>query len=56
MKNNELENTKNIIMLHNEIAEVLKKSLEKAILIGQLLIEQKKGLNKSEFTKYVAVI
>ena len=39
-------NIKKIISLHNEITESLKTSLEKAILIGQLLIEQKKELKQ----------
>ena len=46
-------NIKKIISLHNEITESLKTSLEKAILIGQLLIEQKEKLKHGEFTSWI---
>ena len=46
-------NIKKIIVLHTEITEALKSSLEKAILIGQLLTEQKKELNHGEFTSWI---
>lgn len=42
-----------IIQLHNEVAEALKMSLEKAILIGQLLTEQKEKLKHGEFTTWI---
>ena len=48
-----MANIKKIITLHNEITEALKSSLEKAILIGQLLIGQKEKLNHGEFTSWI---
>ena len=48
-----MANIKKIITLHTEITEALKSSLEKAILIGQLLIEQKEKLKHGEFTSWI---
>ncbi|NQT03272.1 MAG: DUF3102 domain-containing protein [Planctomycetes bacterium] len=43
-----------IISLHNEISGFLKVSLDKAIRIGELLIEQKAGLKHGEFGRWIA--
>jgi hypothetical protein len=42
-----------IASLHNEIASCLRMSVEKAIRIGELLIEQKSGLQHGEFLSWV---
>lgn len=42
-----------IACLHNEIIGYFKKSVEKAIRIGQLLTEQKECLKHGEFTKWI---
>ncbi len=44
------ENKRQIIQLHNEIYEHMKTSFEKAIIIGELLFEQKKRIRKRGFT------
>jgi len=42
-----------ITTLHNEIIGYFKQSLDKALRIGELLIEQKKSLNHGEFGKWI---
>ena len=42
-----------IVTLHNEINSMLKTSLEKALQIGKLLIEQKKSCLHGEFTAWI---
>lgn len=52
---NEIEKTRTdeIIILHNEIAGHLIKSMERAIRIGELLTEQKGNLKHGEFTTWI---
>ena len=45
--------TQEIVSLHQEIMGHLKQSLEKAIKIGQLLMEQKESLKHGEFTPWL---
>ena len=47
------ENKKQIIHLHSEISEYMKISLEKAMKIGELLLEQKKRILRGGYTQWV---
>ena len=47
------DNKRQIIQLHGEICEHMKMSLEKAIRIGGLLVEQKKRIRRGGFTRWV---
>ena len=47
------ENKKQIIQLHSEISEYMKISLEKAMKIGELLLEQKKRILRGGYTQWV---
>lgn len=49
----EVSRAQEIITLHNEIGGYLKISLEKAIRIGELLVEQKDSLKHGGFTSWV---
>lgn len=53
---NELERTRTqkIVKLHNQIVTDLKRSLNSAIEIGQLLTDQKANLKHGEFTAWIA--
>ncbi|MHB9069643.1 MAG: DUF3102 domain-containing protein [Sedimentisphaerales bacterium] len=47
------EYKKQIIQLHIEISEYMKRSVEKAMKIGELLCEQKKRIRRGGFTQWV---
>ena len=53
MNNIQKSTIKEIISLHNEISGYLKMSLEKAIRIGELLVEQKESLKHGKFTPWI---
>lgn len=53
MSNIEKSKVQEIVTLHNEIAGHLKMSLEKAIRIGELLIEQKTSLKHGEWLPWI---
>ena len=55
MTNGTLEKTTidQIVTLHNQIVADLKRSLDSAIQIGQLLAEQKENLNHGEFGPWI---
>ena len=53
MGNIQTTRTHEIVTLHAEIAGHLRQSLEKAIRIGQLLLEQKDSLKHGKFTSWI---
>jgi len=53
MSNIQKGKAQDITLLYNEIAGHLRQSLEKAIRIGELLVEQKKSLKHGEFTPWI---